>query len=787
MTATDSAGDGRPVHAEPPGLVAVMAREVRWIVADRVALLLVLGIPLIAFALLAATFGQAVIRGLKVDVVDADRTPTSMTFVHAIEAAPGTEVAQRSDDLNAAMHAVRSGTAIAAVYVPRDFERDLLAGRRPQVVIFSNKQYFTPGNIAQGALLAAANASAATLIPAAAKSAGRPGPLVVEQYVLTNPALNYAQFLLRAILPTVLHVLIAISGGYAVGSEFAARGVSSWLDAASGSPLTALVGKLAPYFGVYLVMMAVGLGIIHGLYGVPFRGNPLVVAAAACLLIIAYLSLAALLQLLAKSLPVGLSLTGIFCSPAFGFAGVGFPVIGMNAFAQGWGALLPLRWYIQILFDQGARGVPLADTTGPVLALGSLAIAFFVLAVARLRTLTSSPSRPEPTVPGQRAEDVGTLAGAFCSEYARILGDRGLFSLIVLAPIIYGAFYPQPYLGQLVRDIPIAVVDDDRTDISRAIIETLDADEAIAVALHAASLAEAQAALQRREVFGIVGIPDGTAREVLKGNAARVPAFVDSAYFLLYNRTLQGISEAAAQVTASFASGGARADGSLYRSSLAASTPVEILVEPLFNPTGGYGSYIVPAAFILILQQTLLMGAATAGGIAFERGGAAALRHRAGARAVLGQALAHLCLALPAFVLYLVVLPRLYGFAASRHLLDLLALALPFILAVSFMGQFLGAFFRRRETAMLLIIALSLPLFFLVGVAWPLEAIPEALRHASIVFPSSFGIDGLVRINQMDASIGDVADDWRGLWILALVYAALAIGAGRLFLQEIRP
>lgn len=786
MTLATGAARDDGARTLQPGLVAVMAREVRWIVADKVALLLVFGIPLIAFALLSATFGNAVIRGLRVDVVDADRTPTSMTFVHAIQAAPGTEVAQRSGDLNAAMHAVRSGAVIAAVYVPRDFEHDLLAGRRPQVVIFANKQYFTPGNIAQGALQAAANAAVATLVPAAAKTAGPPGPLVVEQYVLTNPALNYAQFLLRAILPTVLHVLIAIGGGYAVGSEFAGRGGRSWIEAAGGSPLTALVGKLAPYFGIYLVMMAVGLGIIHGLYKVPFRGNALVVAAAACLLITAYLSLAALLQLLVKNLPVGLSLTGIFCSPAFGFAGVGFPVIAMNAFAQGWGMLLPLRWYIQILFDQGARAVPLADTARPFAALGVLAIAFFVLAALRLRTVTRATPKPPATVPQPPQARAG-LIGAFRGEYARILADRGLFSLIVLAPIIYGVFYPQPYLGQLVRDIPVALVDDDRTDISRTLIENLDADEAISVTRQAATLAEARAALERREVFGIVGIPEGTAREVLKGNAARVPAFVDSAYFLLYNRVLQGIADATGKTSSDLLSGGARGDGSLSRATLAASAPATILIEPLFNPTGGYGSYIVPAAFVLILQQTLLMGAATAGGLAFERGGAAALRRRSGARAVVGQALAHLALALPGCVLYLVLLPRIYGFAASGRLLDLTAVALPFILAVSFLGQFFGAFFRRRETAMLLIIALSLPLFFLVGVAWPQEAIPEVMRRASVVFPSTFGIDGLVRINQMGASLADVSADWRGLWILALLYAALATVAGRLSARGATP
>ena len=44
---------------------------------------------------------------------------------------------------------------------------------------------------------------------------------------------------------------------------------------------------------------------------------------------------------------------------------------------------------------------------------------------------------------------------------------------------------------------------------------------------------------------------------------------------------------------------------------------MEVLNQPLFNPTSGYGSYIVPAALILILQQTLLMGAATLGGVTF--------------------------------------------------------------------------------------------------------------------------------------------------------------------------
>ncbi len=103
-----------------------------------------------------------------------------------------------------------------------------------------------------------------------------------------------------------------------------------------------------------------------------------------------------------------------------------------------------------------------------------------------------------------------------------MLTDRGVKGLMVLAPLLYSVFYPQPYLGQTLRHIPIAVVDLDRTEISRQLITTLDADEAVQVAVRTDTLAEAQEQLFRRKVFGIIEIPPGTAREFLKGNAARL-------------------------------------------------------------------------------------------------------------------------------------------------------------------------------------------------------------------------------------------------------------------------
>jgi ABC-2 type transport system permease protein len=103
------------------------------------------------------------------------------------------------------------------------------------------------------------------------------------------------------------------------------------------------------------------------------------------------------------------------------------------------------------------------------------------------------------------------------------------------------------------------------------------------------------------------------------------------------------------------------------------------------------------------------------------------------------------------------------------------ALALLFLLATSFLGQAIGAWFTQPENATLVLIATSLPQFFTMGFAWPREALPPVAKALGRVFPADFAIDGIVRINQLGANIWDVLRDWSGLWWLVLIYFALAV------------
>jgi ABC-2 type transport system permease protein len=748
----------------------VARREWKWLLHDQVALILIFGVPLFAFVAMSAAFSHPVMRGLGVVIVDEDQSETSRGFVEQVAASPNLSIVERTGDLASAARAIRSGEAIAAVYIPADFERDLKAERRPQPVAFYNQQFLTAAGVASSGLSDSLSAATKNAIALAAPKAVRIGALVPETIALVNPARNYAQFLLRTLLPMVVHIVIALAAGYSVGSEFRRRSTREWLECAGGNPIIALAGKLAPLFAIFFFIMLSVPIIVQGMFGIPFKGNLPMMMAAGSLLLVAYMALGALLQLLVRDLPTGLGLTGLIVSPAFGFAGVGFPILGMNAFSSAVAAVLPLRWYMAVLLGQAARGLPVQESARPFAALAALAVIFSMFALLRMRSIAGSLSdeaqHPEPALPAAAARGIGET---FTAEWRRVLSTRGPFALLILAPLIYGVYYPQPYLGQILRKIPIAVVDDDLSDLSQNIVQTLDASGAISVAVRANTLAEAHAAADRGEVFAVVGIPAGTERDVRKGLAAHIPIYADATYLFIFRTTGNGIATAINTLSSELAAGGGRADGSLVKATLAASSPTDTLLQPIFNPVGGYASYVVPAAFMLILQQTLLIGAALLSSLAVAQAAGSAFA------SVLGRGVAHLTMFLAPVALYLIVLPRAYGFSALGNPLQLFAIAALFILATSFMGQAAGAWFKRPETPTLLFLGTALPQFFLTGFAWPREAIPKPVLAAGYIFPSDFAIDGIVRINQLGASLWEVARDWLGLWILALVYFALAV------------
>jgi ABC-2 type transport system permease protein len=335
------------------------------------------------------------------------------------------------------------------------------------------------------------------------------------------------------------------------------------------------------------------------------------------------------------------------------------------------------------------------------------------------------------------------------NELARILTLRPAFAVLIVAACLYGAFYPQPYVNEALRDLPIAIVDQDGTLGSQELARRVDATPDVAITMALPDLATAEHEVFARRISGILLIPQYFQRDLLHGRPSPIALYADASYFLAYQRISGGVTAVARTFGAEVETARLIAAGVDPAIAAAAADPMPLTAVALFNPQAGYATYLLPAAFVLLLQQTLLIGVGLLGtlpgGRFGSREGEAA---RAGALSIVcGKLLAYLVLETVVLPFYLIILPYLYGLPRLGSLVEVLALALPFVLAVGGLGMTVAAIFRKPLAVQLAFAAIGLPFFFLAGFAWPPEAIPQAIRLASVLVPSSSAIDGFVTIS----------------------------------------
>src|SRR5690606_36738998 len=108
-------------------------------------------------------------------------------------------------------------------------------------------------------------------------------------------------------------------------------------------------------------------------------------------------------------------------------------------------------------------------------------------------------------------------------------------------------------------------------------------------------------------------------------------------------------------------------------------------------------------------------------------------------------------------------------------LLDLFILGVPFVLSTVFLGLVLSMALPVREWSILAMMAIGIPLFFLSGVAWPIEMLPRWMQGMALAVPSTSAIPGMVRVNQMGASWRDLVPQVGLLWLLTAGYGAAAL------------
>jgi len=373
-------------------------------------------------------------------------------------------------------------------------------------------------------------------------------------------------------------------------------------------------------------------------------------------------------------------------------------------------------------------------------------------------------------------EGVTDSTYVFAREIKRVFTDSGVMIIFVVATLAYPIIYKTMYFNERIQDIPVAVVDLSHSSESRMFLHQWDASPDVRLTHTCQSMAEAENLLRDQKVHGIIYFPRDFASQLADPlGQAHISLYCDMSSFLYMKGIYLSCNQVMLESMRNIQIDRYEDMGMDKEFAWALVQDAPYTDTALFAPTGGYGSFLIPAVLMLILHQTLLFGICMLAGTAREEDKIVyrviGRRRSLGVmRLVIGRALAYFAIY---YVLAAIVVgwyPRLFDLPHIGNIWDIMRFNVPYILATIFFSMCVSLFIRNRESGLVLLISTSLVFIFMAGVSWPKEMIPEPWQWVACLLPYTFGAHGFIHINSMGATLEQVQFEYIGLWQQALVY-----------------
>lgn len=752
--------------------------------------------PLFWWLILAAVFAAGLMRALPVGLVDLDDSAESRELVQTLSAIPSIGF-EDFESRAAAQKSLASGEIYALMVIPRDWSAHAAAARSDSAIeLFFNKSFYAIAVTIESDLKSALlQINVEKLLKSGAAAGGgldgsRQRLLTVSQDVLVagNPAMNFEGYLTATLVPGVM-ALAAILTGVGVVSRDMRRRTVARLVSSSRSVRAAMLGRLFPWWCLYLVYALGYVSWFAGFQGWAPEGSLAAWCAGAMLLMSAMLAMALCFVVLAPSWILAMSAAICYIAPTFPFTGFSFPLDSMDASAQALSSIFPLTWFLRL---QSSQWVLASDAAHTLYLLGVLA-AFCIVPLAlglallpwRAARLARREQMPEP-VDMRRPKSTLSTAAAVLLKGAF---SRDTFAIFVLATAFYLVFYAWPYANQSITAIDTAVVDLDRSSASRSLIEKLQSATTLRIRAVEADPAQAHLLYGREAVSAVITVPAGYEESLLAGRPTAVRVTANGAFPVKSRAVTAAVmTVVSGEMMQSAARNLLRAGVPLETLARVKTAPVSMVDENLFNVLSGYAGYIVPVVMPVIIQAVLLMSIVMSlGGWIAERpmgGLARALLDGRGGFAALYGAFWFFGMMWIAYAMGIDF--ALFDFSSMQNPAASLMLMALFIAAIVSMG--LAATFALNSNAYgaQLLVVISAPAVFLSGAVFPVSGFAWPALVVRALLPSTPGINGLVAAAQNGADTALVFPEALHLAILAAGYGVLAYRLHQLRARQAR-
>jgi ABC-2 type transport system permease protein len=364
---------------------AVARKEFRHLFRDHRMRPVIFVAPVIQLVVLGIAANMDVL-GVDVMVVDRDRSAVSREIVQRIDANAAFEVFGVTGEESVAEKALDRGQAELVVVLPEGTARGLARGEPVELPVWVDGTDTNRGMLAQGYLqsvLDRVNEERLGLGAArlGAMLGGLPEPRV---RVLYNPALQSRWFMVPGILVLVLAVITMLLSALAVVKE-KEQGTIEQLSVTPIRPAELLLGKLAPFLIVGLVVAVLVTAAAVVFFGVPLLGNPLELLGMILLFILSTMGLGLLASTVSRTQQQALLSAVLILLPSMLLGGVFYPISNMPLWAQRLADLTPIRWFIAMVRAVFLKGVGFETLWREAIILGLIGVVVLGFAIFRFR------------------------------------------------------------------------------------------------------------------------------------------------------------------------------------------------------------------------------------------------------------------------------------------------------------------------------------------------------------------------------------------------------------------
>jgi ABC-2 type transport system permease protein len=368
-----------------------------------------------------------------------------------------------------------------------------------------------------------------------------------------------------------------------------------------------------------------------------------------------------------------------------------------------------------------------------------------------------------------------TFWNSIHTEWNVVKNDKAIISIFLSITMIILIVYTYIYSNQIVQNIPVAIVNQDASKLSRDYISMLNASEGIETKTSFNNLQDAKTAFYKNVVRGILIIPKDFEKKIKSGKQTTITTYSDASNMLFYKQVIGSITTINSHFNTGVIIQKEIAKGNSYKQAIKNYIPIKTISNSLFNISGGYATYLIPMLTALIVQLILLMGIGIVNGTRNEhlktpKNTLSSLSYSNLIYELIGKALFYTCLFLIIIPIQIGIVYTLFSIPVRSSLINIYIFIIPYIFSVVFFGIAISSFFKKREDALMFIVLTSIPSLMLSGLSFPFEEFPRIFKLISQIIPSTQGINGFVKLTQMKALFNEVFPEWRNLWILTFLY-----------------